>query len=181
MPSQTPKQNRRQRMNRAVGALLTEVPAVARLWGKMAGSRMARATEDSPWTPPKKPLREARLVLITTGGLHLKADEPFDMQDPHGDPSFRAIPSGVPDHEITVTHDYYNHRSVRRDINILLPRDRVRELVDRGVLGSLHREMVSFMGHIEDRYVDVLRHRMARDLAQRLVSEEVDLALLTPA
>ena len=33
-----------------------------------------------PWTPMSKPLREATISLITSAGISLKSDSPFDME-----------------------------------------------------------------------------------------------------
>ena len=62
--------------------------------------------DEVPWTPLAKPIEESRIVLITTGGVHLKSDTPFDMSDSNGDPSFRMIPSQAKPEELMITHDY---------------------------------------------------------------------------
>ena len=36
------------------------------------------AFNDSPWNEMTKPVSECRLALITTGGVHLKSQVPFD-------------------------------------------------------------------------------------------------------
>src|SRR5919205_711509 len=33
--------------------------------------------DTAPWTPLARPLREARLALVTTAGLHVRGDAPF--------------------------------------------------------------------------------------------------------
>jgi hypothetical protein len=40
------------------------------------------------WTPVTKPLSECVVSLFTTGGIHLRSDPPFDVDNPHGDWSF---------------------------------------------------------------------------------------------
>src|SRR4030095_12523265 len=50
-----------------------------------------------PWTPLAKPLRQATMGLVTSAGISLKTDPPFDMErekrEPTwGDRSFREIP-----------------------------------------------------------------------------------------
>ena len=44
--------------------------------------------DDSPFAPLRKPLSEAKVALVTTAGLHLRGDRPFDS----GDQSYRVIP-----------------------------------------------------------------------------------------
>jgi len=61
--------------------------------------------DEVPWTPLVKPIEVSRIVLVTTGGVHLKSDTPFDMSDSNGDPSFRMIPSQAKPEELMITHD----------------------------------------------------------------------------
>src|SRR5512142_262966 len=83
---------------------------------------------DAPWTPLRKAPRECTVALVTTAGVHLTADATFDMADRRGDPSFREIPSDTPGRVLAVTHDYDDHRDADRDVNVVLPVDRLREL-----------------------------------------------------
>src|SRR5215831_4529042 len=53
--------------------------------------------DDIPWTSLTKPLRDCTVAMITTGGIALKTDQPFEQDieraDPWtSDPSFRIIP-----------------------------------------------------------------------------------------
>ncbi|MGD8725357.1 MAG: hypothetical protein PVG00_15555, partial [Desulfobacterales bacterium] len=50
-----------------------------------------------PWTLLQKPIKETTFSLITTAGISMKSDPPFDLErekrEPAwGDPSFRKIP-----------------------------------------------------------------------------------------
>lgn len=166
----------RQRVSHAVGQLFTRVPALAQRWGRRFD---AVAGDDVPWAPLQKPLHTCRLALVTTGGVHLRTQPPFDMNDSRGDPSFRAIPTDTPAEQLMITHDYYDHRDAARDLNILFPLALARELVERGVLGSLGTAY-SFMGHIEPPHVTTLLLQTAPEVAQRLRQDRVDAVLLTP-
>ena len=89
--------------------------------------------DEVPWSPLVKPLKNSRLVLITTGGVHLKNDTPFDMTDSNGDPSFRIIPSNTNPEDLMITHDYYDHRDADKDLNIVFPWQVIQTLVDDGL------------------------------------------------
>lgn len=167
----------RQRVSRAYGRLLTHLPALARRWGR---GFHAIAGDDVPFVRLRKPLRACRLALVTTGGVHLRSQPPFDMGDSRGDPSFRTIPANTQAEQLTITHDYYDHRDAERDLNILFPLALGRELAARGVLGDLGTGY-SFMGHIEPPHVDTLLRRTAPEMVRRLRQEQVDAVLLTPA
>ena len=150
---------------------------LARSWGRHFD---ALTSDDVPFTRLRKPLHACRIALITTGGVHLRTQQPFDMGDSRGDPSFRAIPADTPAEQLTITHDYYDHRDAERDLNILFPLALGRELVARGALGSLGTGY-SFMGHIEPPHVETLLRRTAPEVARRLRQEQIDAVLLTPA
>ena len=130
--------------------------------------------------PLRKPLEQCRLALITTGGVHLHTQPPYDMADPRGDPSYRAIPAGTPPAQLTITHDYYDHTDAERDLNILLPIALLRELVERRQIASL-ATCYSFMGHIEPPHVETLLKITAPQVAGKLKQDRVDAVLLTPA
>lgn len=164
--------------NRLGRELFERVPGIYAWW---AHRYRFVQSQDIPWTPLGKPLRECKLALITTGGVHLRSQPPFDMMDPDGDPTYRCFPVKVPQEELTITHDYYDHRDADRDINILLPRDRAIELAAGGELGSLHGDAFSFMGHIDKHHVRTLVEYTAPEVAQVLYRGGVDIALLTPA
>jgi D-proline reductase (dithiol) PrdB len=169
--------NIRQRIYRFIGALYSRIPALARNWGRRFD---ALQFADVPFVPLTKPLRSCRIALITTGGVHLDTQPPFDMLDPRGDASYRVIPADVARERLRITHDYYDHSDAERDINILLPLDRMAELVAAGHIAALST-CYSFMGHIEAPHVATLVGRTAPEIAQKLKQEQVDAVLLTPA
>lgn len=167
----------RKLMGSALGQLYSHVPELARAWGQSFDALSGAAV---PLAPLTRPLRACRLAFITTGGVHLRSQPPFDMADSRGDPSYRAIPAATPAPELTITHDYYDHRDAERDLNILLPIELGRTLAERGVLGGLGT-CYSFMGHIEPPHVATLLRQTAPEVAQLLRHEQVDAVLLTPA
>ena len=66
-----------------------------------------------PWTPLAKPLRQATMGLVTSAGISLKTDPPFDMErekrEPTwGDRSFREIPRHATGEDIDVHHLHIN-------------------------------------------------------------------------
>lgn len=136
---------------------------------------------DIPWTPFEKPLSSCRVALVTTAGVHMKSQTPFDMSDPEGDATFREFPIDTPKEELTITHDYYNHADADRDINVVLPVDRLKELASRHFIGEAAPNCYSFMGHITGRHLDRLLRETAPAVAALLRRDRVDLVVLTPA
>ena len=132
---------------------------------------------DTPVTPLSKPLNKCKAALITTGGLHLRTDEPFDLNIMDGDTSFRKIPGNVQAGDLNISHNWYNHKFIDADLNCVFPIDRMREYVKDGKIGSLSDDHYSFMGHIFK--TDGLLKSSA-DLGRILKESGVDIAFLTP-
>ncbi len=168
----------RQTITALLARAFTRWPLLGRLWSKMVRIELS---SDIPWTPMRKPLSGCRVCLITTGGLHLKTDQPFNMDDPQGDPTFRTIPANATQHDLTITHNYYNHDDADRDCNILLPLDRVNELAAAGALGDVSPTHYSFMGHIDGPHVATLGSEILPALLNRIKAERPDFVFLTPA
>jgi D-proline reductase (dithiol) PrdB len=173
-----PDPSMRTKIHIFLARLFTRLPVLGRWWSKFAPMPV---NIDVPWVPMKTPLQNSCVCLITTGGLHLKTDTPFNMDDPEGDPSYRAIPATATNRDLVITHDYYDHKDADRDFNIILPLDRVRELVAAGHLGGLTPTHYSFMGHIDGRHVRTLESAVLPELIGRIQREAPDFVFLTPA
>ena len=62
-----------------------------------------------PWTPVSKPLSESKVALLSTAGLSMTGDEPFDMDGERerptwGDPSWRRIRSDAASATVQANH-----------------------------------------------------------------------------
>jgi D-proline reductase (dithiol) PrdB len=136
--------------------------------------------EDVPWTPARKPLAECRVALVTTAGVHHKGEVPFDMVDPNGDPTFRVIDVSRPIGDLVITHDYYDHSDADKDINIVFPIQRFRELESDGLIGEVTKTHYGFMGHIVGSHIQTLINQSAPHVARRLKNDAVDIVFLTP-
>lgn len=164
--------------NRALSQLLRYVPGLVRRWAR---HQTFTSAQDVPWTPLRKPLSDCRVALVTTGGVHLHTQPAFDMHNPHGDPSFRTIPATATSDQLTITHDYYDHRDADRDVNIVFPLARLQELAASSVIGEIAPVHLGFMGHIDGDLVTVLRQQTAPAAANLLRQHQVDVVLLFPA
>lgn len=165
--------------NRALARLATRIPALAQRFVKAYQAR--ESAGEIPWTVPSVALSQARLAVVTTSGIHHRDQRPFDMADRDGDPSYRALDGDRILDDFEITHDYYDHSNARKDPNIILPLERLRELVGDGKIGSLARTHYAFMGHIDGPHITTLIRKTAREVARKLKADQVDLVLLTPA
>jgi D-proline reductase (dithiol) PrdB len=163
--------------NRIIAKIITRFPSLSR---RLVDSYTPVESVDIPWTPIYKPIDECKVSIVTTSGVHLKDQVPFDMNDPNGDPTFREINAAVSPENLMITHDYYDHSDADRDINIVFPIERLREFAESGIIGSVARSHYSFMGHIDGSHIETLKTRTAPEVAGLLRSEDVDIVLLTP-
>lgn len=120
------------------------------------------------------PLGARRVALISTAGLHRRGDRPFQP----GDGSYRIIPGATPAGELVMSHISVNfdRTGFQQDLNVVFPIDRLRELADDGVVGSLASVHYSFMGA----FPPAAAEPHARHLAGLLKADQVDAALLVP-
>ncbi len=165
--------------NRLIAKVITRYPSLAQRF--ITAYEPWESGEAIPWTSLKKPLSDCKLAVVTTSGVHHTEQAPFDMQDSEGDPSFREITSATIGDDYRITHDYYDHSDAEKDLNIILPLDRLRELQQEGVIGSLADTHYSFMGHIDGRHIATLISQTAKQVVARLRQDDIDVVLLTPA
>jgi len=132
------------------------------------------AAGEVPWTPLRKPLADSTVTLISTGGVHLRSDRPFHL---NGDPTFRVIPKGAQQADLAISHQAYDRTDALRDINLVFPIERLRELEAGRVIGRLAEEHYGFglMGSAR-RLMPAIK-----EVARRISKSGVDLALLVPA
>jgi len=139
-----------------------------------------RRIDPVPWTPLKKPLKDCRLVLVSSAGMVTGNQKPFDNSIRGGDPSVREIPADVRVSELIETHRsvVFDHTGIRQDPNLAFPIDRLRELADTGRIGPLNRRHLSLMGSLTA--PGRLIKKTLPPVADELVQDHVDVALLVP-
>ena len=135
----------------------------------------ARNPTPAPWAALTKPLSLCRVGLIGSGGIYLEGQVAFHYKD---DLSFRIINTRESTSKLRATHFAYDLTDARSDPNVVFPVDTLRQLAADGVIGSLAERAYAFMGGIySSRRV---RERLAPALADRVVRDGVDVALLVP-
>lgn len=137
-----------------------------------------------PWAPLKKPLSETKFSLMTSAGINMKIDPPFDMerekQEPTwGDPSAREISKSTIEADIEVNHLHINTDYIQQDINVMLPIHRFQEFENEGIIGSIAETNFSYYG-FQLEPTELIKKTMPK-VVQRMKSENVEAVLLTPA
>ena len=125
--------------------------------------------DSAPWAPFNKPLSQARIAALTTGGIYVEGQQPFNVD---GDWSYREIPLDTPPEQFRVAHTHYDTTGVAEDIDAVLPIHRLKELEAAGIVGQANSPTFSFMGYIYD--VAGLIEISAPEVARRLKAEGVD-------
>lgn len=127
----------------------------------------------TPWAEGAA-LARRRVAIVTTAGLHLRGDRPFDS----GAADYRVIPGDVPAADLVMSHVSVNfdRTGFQEDINVVFPLDRLRELAAEGVVGGVADIHYSFMGATQMRALEA----KARELAGLLKKDRVDAVLLSP-
>lgn len=150
--------------NRAVAKLITQFPSLSK---SFIDSYTPRESKDIPWTPVTKLLKDSKVSIVTTAGVHHKNQKPFDMNDPDGDPTFRDIDAKRSVPELMITHDYYDYADADRDINIVFPIERLREFQKEGIVGEVAGRHYGFMGHIDGPHIETLINKQAPEVARK--------------
>lgn len=127
-----------------------------------------------PYTPRTREVQNSIFALITTAGVHLRDQEPFDVD---GDNSWRIIPGDVESQQLMVTHDHYDHRDADHDINCVFPIDRLRELTHDGIIAGVNNIHLGFMGYTQN-FRD-LYERSAPEMAKLILRSKADGVILT--
>lgn len=137
-----------------------------------------------PFQPLVKPLGEITVALVTSAGISLKTDAPFDMErekrEPtYGDPTWRAIPRGATGADVAVNHMHINTGYITEDIDVMLPLTRMAELEADGIIGALAPTSYSFYGFQwgSDAFIETAISPMTAQMKQ----EGVEAVFLTPA
>lgn len=123
----------------------------------------------------KKPLEDSKVAFITTAGVHLKSDKPFNTS---GDHTFRIVPFDVDFKDLTITHDHYDKKEALKDINCVFPLEILRILKDEGFIKELAPRNFTLMGYVPK--IELLIEGSAPKIADFLVEDNVDIALLSP-
>jgi D-proline reductase (dithiol) PrdB len=137
-----------------------------------------------PWTPMSNPLSQTTVALVTSAGISLKSDPPFDMEREKreplwGDRSFRMIPRGTTEKDIDVNHIHINTTYIKQDINVILPLTRMGDFEQEKIIGHLALTAYSFYG-FQWQNNDFLKEAI-EPISKKMGLEGVEAVFMTPA
>jgi len=136
-----------------------------------------------PWTPLSRPVEESTVALISSAGLALNTDDPFDQEGEKvnpwwGDPSFRSLPRTATTEDVNLYHLHVSPRIAEQDLNTFMPLQRLIELETLGEIGHSAARHYSYMGYIlqPQRLLKV----SVPDMIQCMKQDGVNLVILIP-
>jgi len=119
-------------------------------------------------------LSERRVAIVSSAALIHRGDKTFDF----GSGEFRAVPGNWDNAEILSSHVSPNHdrNGYRRDLNVIYPIDRLRELAAEGVIESVAATHYSVMGSTDP----AAMVEAADGIAAALLADRVNAVVLCP-
>jgi D-proline reductase (dithiol) PrdB len=131
-----------------------------------------RSFDTFPWVEGP-PLNQRRVAMVVTSGVHTSNDRPFLFNV--GD-TYRVIPGNVKANDLVMSHGEasFDRTGFQLDGNIVFPIDRLHEMVEEGIIGSVADFHYSFGAPMSD---DILE-MAAREIGRLLKKDNVTAALL---
>jgi D-proline reductase (dithiol) PrdB len=120
------------------------------------------------------PLAQRRIAILTSAAIIRRGDKPF----PFGSGEARFIPADTPTGELLISHVSINFDRTgwQRDVNVVYPIDRLRDLVAGGEIAGIGTTNYTVMGSTDPAAMEDAVDQIAGQLKQ----ERVDSVLLTP-
>lgn len=140
-------------------------------------SAATRPVPDLGPTPLTRPpaLSQARVAVVTTAALTPRGERPPEG----GDPGFRVLHDGT-DVDLAHQSPNFDRSGWLADPNVVFPVDRLHELADEGVIGSVAPRHLSFAGNQQPATLSAMTLDTGPAAASVLRADAVDVVLLTP-
>ncbi len=137
-----------------------------------------------PFSPLCKPLKQSKVALLSSAGIALKSDRPFDHEGERrnpwwGDPSYRVLPATATEADVNLYHLHIDPRPAYQDLNCLFPLVRLKELERLGEVGASAEQHFSMRGYILQ--PETLLKETAPAIIHDLRAERADVVVLVPA
>ena len=141
---------------------------------KKGASKAECPTPENPAFVIPKPLIEAKVAIVTSASLHHEDDDDFAPSDT----SYRVIEKDRRDIVVGHWSPNFDASGVSADLNVVFPIDRLKELENQGVIGSVSDVHIAVAGNQFD--LSGIRLDGGPAAAALLNKHEVDVVLLTP-
>ena len=141
---------------------------------KKGASKAECPTPENPAFVIPKPLIEAKVAIVTSASLHHEDDDDFAPSDT----GYRVLEKDRRDIVVGHWSPNFDASGVSADLNVVFPIDRLKELENQGVIGSVSDVHIAVAGNQFD--LSGIRLDGGPSAAAVLNEHEVDVVLLTP-
>jgi D-proline reductase (dithiol) PrdB len=120
------------------------------------------------------PLAQRRVAIVSSAALIGRGETPFAF----GSAECRFLPASLPTDEILISHVSINfdRTGFQRDLNVVYPIERLRELAADGLIGGVADTHYTVMGSSDPAGMTEAVEQIAGQLRQ----ERIDAVLLSP-
>jgi D-proline reductase (dithiol) PrdB len=127
-------------------------------------------------TPPTTPVAAAQrhVAIVSTAGFIVRGERPMLSSET----GYRAIAATLDDGDILCSHvsTNFDRTGFQQDLNVMLPRDRLRELEQQSVIGKAADTHYAFMGATSPEKLE----DKARELGRSMLALGVNTVVLAP-
>ena len=127
-------------------------------------------------TAPTTPVvaSQRHVAIVSTAGFIVRGERPMLSSET----GYRAIAATVDDSDILCSHvsTNFDRTGFQQDLNVMLPRDRLRELEQQGVIGKAADTHYAFMGATSPEKLE----DKARELGRSMLALGVNTVVLAP-
>ena len=141
---------------------------------KKGASKAECPTPENPAFVIPKPLIEAKVAIVTSASLYHEDDDDFAPSDT----GYRVLEKDRRDIVVGHWSPNFDASGVSADLNVVFPIDRLQELENRGIIGSVSDVHIAVAGNQFD--LSGIRLDGGPAAAALLNKHEVDVVLLTP-
>ena len=141
---------------------------------KKGASKAECPTPEKPAFIQPQPLSESKVAIVTSASLHHEDDDDFAPSDT----GYRVIEKDRRDIVVGHWSPNFDASGVSADLNVVFPIDRLQELENQGVIGSVSDVHIAVAGNQFD--LSGIRLDGGPSAASLLNKHEVDVVLLTP-
>ena len=122
-------------------------------------------------------LQDARVAIVTSAALTQAGGvSKWSGDDFH----FETLPNEARDLQLGHLSPNFDRAGFHADLNVVYPVDRLQELADQGVIGSVANFHYAFAGNQHSDTLSELRLDTGPACAKQMLEDGVDVVLLTP-
>ena len=141
---------------------------------KKGASKAECPKPENPAFVIPKPLSDSKVAIVTSASLHHEDDDDFAPSDT----GYRVLEKDRRDIVVGHWSPNFDASGVSADLNVVFPIDRLQELENQGVIGSVSEVHIAVAGNQFD--LSGIRLDGGPSAAALLNKHEVDVVLLTP-